>query len=48
MCVCRRFWPTEGRRWHKGIITDYDPSKGHCIVYKKDAADEAWEWVNFE
>ncbi|DBA88985.1 TPA: hypothetical protein ACH3X2_000206 [Trebouxia sp. C0005] len=43
-----RFWPSEGKRWHRAIITDYDPNQGHCIVYKKDAADEAWEWVNFE
>jgi len=46
--VCRRFWPREGRRWHEGIITDYDPAQGHCITYKKDEAGEAWEWVNFE
>ena len=46
---CRRFWPKEGKKWHEGVITDYDPSQGgHCITYNKDAKGEAWEWVNFE
>ncbi|KAL3146596.1 hypothetical protein ABBQ32_000832 [Trebouxia sp. C0010 RCD-2024] len=44
----QRFWPKEGRKWHEGIITDYDPAQGHCITYNKDAKGEAWEWVNFD
>lgn len=44
--TCRRFWPDEGHRWIKGIITDYNREADElCIIYYMNTAHEEWEWV---
>lgn len=41
-----RFWPDEGHRWIKGIITDYNREADElCIIYYMNTAHEEWEWV---
>ncbi|KAK9792961.1 hypothetical protein WJX73_010282 [Symbiochloris irregularis] len=40
-----RWWSEDGE-WYEGVVTDYRPNEGHCIVYNMDTKDEAWEYID--
>ncbi len=47
--VCRRFWPEEEVQWAEGIITDYrEDTEEHCIVYKINTPEEAYEFYRIK
>lgn len=41
----RTRWPDDNN-FYEAVITEYNPVKGHALVYDKGTANETWEWVN--
>lgn len=41
----KRWWQDEGA-WFDGIVTDYKPDQGHCIVYDFNTENESFEWYD--
>lgn len=41
----KRWWQDEGA-WFDGIVTDYKPEQGHCIVYDFNTENESFEWYD--